>query len=132
MLVAHWAARAAYRELLSAGLRIFEYHPRVLHAKTAVVDGAVATVGTANLDYRSLFVNYELNLFSGSRALCTALEGQLLAVLAFTKGGDGPALVRTPLCRAGHRVRGMDGKALAVTSGAATITLFRSNRGFDR
>ena len=74
--IARWAARAAYRTLLTAGIRVFEYQPRVLHAKTAVVDGVVATVGTANLDYRSLFVNYELNLFSANQSLCTALEEQ--------------------------------------------------------
>jgi cardiolipin synthase len=53
----------------------------MLHAKTAVIDGRVATVGTANLDYRSFFVNYELNLFSAHRALCTELEAQFLADL---------------------------------------------------
>lgn len=74
--IARWAARAAYQKLLLAGIRIFEYQPRVLHAKTAVVDGVVATVGTANLDYRSFFVNYELNLFSANRALCLELEEQ--------------------------------------------------------
>jgi cardiolipin synthase len=79
--ITRWAARAAYRKLLSAGIRLFEYQPRVLHAKTAVVDGAVATLGTANLDYRSLFVNYELNLFSANRALCAALEEQFLVDL---------------------------------------------------
>jgi cardiolipin synthase len=79
--ITRWAARAAYQKLLSAGIRLFEYQPRVLHAKTAVVDGAVATVGTANLDYRSLFVNYELNLFSANRPLCAALEEQFLADL---------------------------------------------------
>lgn len=57
----------------------------MLHAKTAVIDGAVATVGTANLDYRSLFVNYELNLFSGSASLCAALEAQFLADLTESK-----------------------------------------------
>lgn len=77
--VTQWAARAAYRTLLSGGVRIFEYQPRVLHAKTAVGDGVVATVGTANLDYRSLLVNYELNLFSASRGLCAELEAQFLA-----------------------------------------------------
>ena len=74
--IARWAAQAAYRKLLSAGIRVFEYQPRMLHAKTAVADGVVATVGTANLDYRSFFVNYELNLFSANRAMCAALEGQ--------------------------------------------------------
>lgn len=47
-----------------------------------MIDGAVATVGTANLDYRSLFVNYELNLFSANTPLCAALEAQFLADLA--------------------------------------------------
>ncbi len=76
--ITRWAARAAYRKLLAAGIRVFEYQPRMLHSKTAVVDGGLATVGTANLDYRSLFVNYELNLFSANRALCAALEEQFL------------------------------------------------------
>jgi len=80
--VTQWAARAAYRKLLAAGVRIFEYQPRVLHAKTAVVDGAVATVGTANLDYRSLFVNYELTLFTADRGLCAQLERRFAADLA--------------------------------------------------
>lgn len=48
--------------------------PRVLHAKTLLVDETWATVGTANLDYRSLFVNDELNLIDES--------GELNAVLA--------------------------------------------------
>lgn len=60
--LAQWAARAAYSRLLSHGVRIYEYAPRVLHAKTLLVDAHWATVGTANLDYRSLFVNDELNL----------------------------------------------------------------------
>lgn len=79
--IAQWAARAAYQQLLLGGVRIFEFQPRVLHAKTAVADGAIATIGTANLDYRSLFVNYELNLFSATRGLCAALERQFGADL---------------------------------------------------
>jgi cardiolipin synthase len=62
--VTQWAARAAYARLLAAGVRIYEFQPRILHAKTAVVDGHWSTVGTANLDYRSFYVNFELNLIS--------------------------------------------------------------------
>jgi cardiolipin synthase len=80
--ITRWAARAAYDKLLRAGVRIFEYQPRVLHAKTAVVDGVLSTMGTANLDYRSLFVNYELNLFSANGTLAGALEAQFLADVA--------------------------------------------------
>jgi cardiolipin synthase len=94
--IARWAARAAYRKLLSAGIRLFEYQPRVLHAKTAVVDGVVATVGTANLDYRSLFVNYELNLFSANRGLCGALKEQFLADLTGAVEVTAPGWSRRP------------------------------------
>ena len=56
------AGRALYDELLSVGVRIFERHPPFLHAKALVVDDAVALVGTANLDVRSLRLNYESDL----------------------------------------------------------------------
>lgn len=64
--ITQWAARAAYSRLLASGVRIFEYFPRVLHAKTILVDSTWSTIGTANLDYRSLFVNDELNLIDES------------------------------------------------------------------
>lgn len=60
--IAQWAAHALYSALLKHGVHVYEYQPRVLHAKTLLVDDAWATVGTANLDYRSLFVNAEVNL----------------------------------------------------------------------
>ena len=94
--VARWAARATYGTLLSAGIRVFEYQPRVLHAKTAVVDGVAATVGTANLDYRSFFVNYELNLFSANRGLCTALEEQFRTDLGDAVELTAPGWSRRP------------------------------------
>lgn len=72
--IVQWAARAAYANLLAAGAHIHEYLPRMLHAKTLVVDGAWCTVGTANLDYRSFFLNYEITLASGDKGLCAALE----------------------------------------------------------
>ncbi len=74
--LARWAARASYSVLLHGGVRIFEYTSRMLHAKTAVVDGSWATVGTANLDYRSFFLNHELNLVSRSPDLCDRLQAQ--------------------------------------------------------
>ena len=72
--LAQWAAHAAYANLLDAGVHIHEYLPRMLHAKTMVVDGTWSSVGTANLDYRSFFLNYELNLASEDRALARNLE----------------------------------------------------------
>ncbi len=69
-----WAAQAAYAPLLEAGVRIYEYLPRVLHAKTAVADGEWCTIGTANLDYRSFFLNFEINLVSRETGLCRDLH----------------------------------------------------------
>lgn len=59
-----WAGRAAYSQLMRAGVRIFEYEPRTLHAKTMIIDESWSTIGTANFDYRSFAINYELNLVS--------------------------------------------------------------------
>ncbi len=55
------AGQSLYRRLLKAGVEIYEYQPQVLHAKLAVVDGAVF-VGSANMDPRSMSINYELVL----------------------------------------------------------------------
>lgn len=56
------AGRARYDRLLRAGVRIHEFQGSVLHAKTAVIDGVWSTVGSSNLDYRSLVANDEINL----------------------------------------------------------------------
>jgi cardiolipin synthase len=80
--LARWASHAAYARLLAGGVRIFEYMPRVLHSKTAVTDAQWSMIGTSNLDYRSFFLNYEVNLFSSDPSLCHALRDQFLADLA--------------------------------------------------
>ena len=53
------AARSLYRKLLRAGVQIFEYQPQILHAKLFIFD-SVVYAGSANLDPRSLHINYEL------------------------------------------------------------------------
>ena len=68
-----WAGRAAYSRLLRVGARVFEYEPRTLHAKTLLIDGDWSTIGTANFDYRSFFINYELNVVAHSTRLNAAL-----------------------------------------------------------
>lgn len=76
--ITRWAAHAFYSELMSAGVRIYEYLPRMLHAKTVVIDGRRATLGTANLDYRSFFLNYELILVMKATRECELLEQHFL------------------------------------------------------
>ncbi len=62
----HWytgfAARSLYTPLLKAGVRIFERKPPFIHAKAMIVDDVYAMIGSANLDYRSLHLNFETNL----------------------------------------------------------------------
>jgi cardiolipin synthase len=53
------ATRSLYRRLLKGCVEIYEYQPQILHAKLYIIDEAVY-VGSANLDQRSLNINYEL------------------------------------------------------------------------
>ncbi|MFD0590470.1 cardiolipin synthase [Paenibacillus sp. GCM10027627] len=59
----YWATHSYLGELLSSGVRVYLYEKGFLHAKTLVVDGRVASVGTANLDIRSFKLNFEINAF---------------------------------------------------------------------
>ena len=69
-----FASRAMYDAFLHAGVRIFEWKGRVLHAKTATVDGWWSTVGSSNLDTLSLRVNLEANVVIEDRAFAGAME----------------------------------------------------------
>jgi cardiolipin synthase len=66
------ASRSLYRRLLSGGVEIYEYQPQILHAKLYIIDDVVY-VGSANLDQRSLNINYELMIrFTGSEVAAQA------------------------------------------------------------
>lgn len=54
------AARSYYKQLIELGVRIYEYQPRMIHAKSMVIDDALAIVGTANFDNRSFTLNFEV------------------------------------------------------------------------
>lgn len=58
----HFASRRLYSRLLRWGVEIYEWTDRVLHAKTAVIDGEWCTIGSYNIDTRSLLYNYEANI----------------------------------------------------------------------
>lgn len=63
------AGRASYEALLAAGVRIYEWQPTTLHAKTFVVDGEWSTIGSMNLDNRSMALNDEATLMVLDRAV---------------------------------------------------------------
>jgi cardiolipin synthase len=83
--LAQAAGRSLYRPLLRAGVEIFEYQPQILHAKLAIVDDAVF-VGSANLDARSLGINYELMV----RLVDPALAAQGRALFAADRARSVP------------------------------------------
>ena len=62
--------RSYYAQLVSQGVRIYEYTPGFCHAKQCICDGEVVVIGTSNLDYRSLYLHFENNvLLFGSEAV---------------------------------------------------------------
>jgi cardiolipin synthase A/B len=68
------ASRRNYGQMLRGGIRIFEYQPALMHAKTMIVDGVWATVGSTNMDNRSFALNEELNLAVYDRGFARRLE----------------------------------------------------------
>lgn len=54
-------SRSYYKQLLEAGVKIYEYTPGFLHAKAVLVDDEIGTVGSVNLDFRSFFLHFECN-----------------------------------------------------------------------
>ncbi|QGQ98296.1 cardiolipin synthase [Paenibacillus psychroresistens] len=69
-----WASFSYLEELLDAGVECYLYEKGFLHAKTIVIDGQVSSVGTANLDNRSLKLNFEVNAFMYDSGIAGQLE----------------------------------------------------------
>ena len=59
----HMTTRSYYRELIQGGVKIYEYTGGFIHSKTFVSDDRVASVGTANLDFRSLYLHFECGIW---------------------------------------------------------------------
>jgi cardiolipin synthase A/B len=72
------AGRSYYEELLAGGVRIFEYQPSMMHAKTAVIDSVWSIVGSANMDERSMELNEENVLGISDGEFAASIERGLL------------------------------------------------------
>jgi cardiolipin synthase len=70
----HLAARYYWEELMDAGVRLYQYSPGMMHAKMMLMDSRIATAGSANLDVRSLGLNFEMNLVFYSQHEIRAIE----------------------------------------------------------
>ena len=93
---ARLAARARYEALLSAGVRVYEYQPTTLHAKTFVADGVWASVGTMNFDNRSLALNDEVTLMVLDSAAGRRMEEVFFEDLRHSKEIDLATFRRRP------------------------------------
>jgi cardiolipin synthase len=76
------ASRSHYRDLLAAGVQLYEYERGLLHAKTMVVDNQVALIGSANLDRRSSELNFENNILFADAAFAAAIRARQDSYLA--------------------------------------------------
>jgi cardiolipin synthase len=79
------ASRRGFGRLLQGGIEIYEYQAALLHAKTMVVDGVWATVGSTNFDNRSFALNDELNVVLYDRAVVERLAAAFEADLAHAR-----------------------------------------------
>lgn len=68
------AARFYWTEVLAAGVKVYQYTPGMMHSKFVLVDGEWASIGTANMDNRSLYLNFEVNYQLFDQPLVTDLE----------------------------------------------------------
>jgi cardiolipin synthase A/B len=80
-----YAGRYRYEELLKAGVRIYEFQPTMMHAKTVVVDGMWGSIGSMNFDNRSLAFNNESNLVTLDRDFGAQLDSTFLDDLRYSK-----------------------------------------------
>jgi cardiolipin synthase len=77
----HFMTRSYYRELLRAGIKIYEYTPGFIHSKVFVSDDEVATVGSANMDFRSLYLQFECGAFFCKTKLISEIRDDFLKTL---------------------------------------------------
>jgi cardiolipin synthase len=76
------AARSYFDRLLRAGVRIFEYGPRMLHSKALLLDDAEAIIGTSNFDTRSFSLNFEIVMLFRDKGVAATLEKSFTADMA--------------------------------------------------
>ncbi len=77
-----FTGRSFYPDLLAAGVRIYEYTPGFIHAKSVVSDDLVATVGTVNFDFRSLYLHFECGVCLYRSNVIPAIKEDFLQTLS--------------------------------------------------
>lgn len=83
--IVHWASLSFVQELQQAGVRFYQYQKGFIHAKTLIIDRLLATVGTANMDMRSFFSNFEIMAVLYDKGTIARLERDFAADLQNSK-----------------------------------------------
>ena len=90
------ASRSAYPDLLACGVRLFEYPLGLLHTKSITLDARIALVGSANMDRRSLELNFENNLLVFDPGFTAAIRQRQLGYLSQAKPVEAEAVKARP------------------------------------
>ena len=78
----YWITQSFYRVLIQNGVKIYQYRPGFLHAKSFLCDDKIATIGSVNLDYRSLYLHFECGVFLYKCEAVEELKQDCLEVFA--------------------------------------------------
>ncbi|HEY6557994.1 MAG TPA: phospholipase D-like domain-containing protein [Polyangiaceae bacterium] len=95
------ASRAMWGGLMRSGVRLFEFYRSILHSKSAVIDGTWSTIGSFNLDYRSLRANLEVNVAVQDSGFGAVMEESFRKDLEHCREVDAHEFKFRPL---GHRL----------------------------
>ncbi len=82
------AGQALYEDMLAGGVRVFERPPPFIHAKAMLIDNTIAVIGSANIDVRSLRLNYETNLIVSDAQFNSVLKKTILREQALSRELD--------------------------------------------
>lgn len=83
--IVFWLTQSYYEQLLEAGVKIYEYQPGFLHAKSFVCDDEIAVVGTINLDFRSLYLHFENGVWFCNNSVISDILADFLETLHYCK-----------------------------------------------
>ena len=93
------ASRSYYAELLTAGVKIYEYVDGLLHTKSLTLDGEVTLIGSANMDRRSFELNYENNILFYDTGLTGTVRERQMEYIAQSNRITSEAVAAWPLRR---------------------------------
>jgi cardiolipin synthase len=95
--IPYFTGRYYWSEVLAAGVKVYQYTRGMMHSKMVLVDGEWATVGTANLDNRSLHLNFEVNCLFYSPAVTAELEEAYRRDLSYSIRLEREVFARRPV-----------------------------------